>query len=244
MDALPVTNPTLPTEHANFRAVMVPFYKIADAFKKDDPTLPDYSFRTTPIIIKEADGWAGEYKRVFVELLLFLLLMPAEENANEVVELDGLAAGTAGFQDWKLRSTSANALESMAAKFFSSMIFAICMGHHLDLPRGHHDSPTFNCGFLLRFGFVGMTKKSGRNEITKHKAVKGEAVSTTADVRISLIKKMFESEGLKPETAAIFRATDVSPAHGANSQSFPAFNNSHMRNCMVPSTADFQEMFS
>ncbi|CAH7672761.1 hypothetical protein PPACK8108_LOCUS7593 [Phakopsora pachyrhizi] len=76
-------------------AVMVPFYKIADAFKKDDPTLPDYSFRTTPIIIKEADGWAGEYKRVFVELLLFLLLMPAEENANEVVELDGLAAGTA-----------------------------------------------------------------------------------------------------------------------------------------------------
>ncbi|KAI8447759.1 hypothetical protein BY996DRAFT_6475378 [Phakopsora pachyrhizi] len=83
------------------------FYKIADAFKKDDPTLPDYSFRTTPIIsdtleasaavmaVKEADGWAGEYKRVFVELLLFLLLMPAEENANEVVELDGLAAGTA-----------------------------------------------------------------------------------------------------------------------------------------------------
>ncbi|CAH7670518.1 hypothetical protein PPACK8108_LOCUS5242 [Phakopsora pachyrhizi] len=57
MDALPVTNPTLPTEHVNFRfAVMVPFYKIADAFKKDDPTLPDYSFRTTPIIIKEADG--------------------------------------------------------------------------------------------------------------------------------------------------------------------------------------------
>lgn len=45
--------------------------------------------------VKEADGWAGEYKRVFVELLLFLLLMPAEENANEVVELDGLAAGTA-----------------------------------------------------------------------------------------------------------------------------------------------------
>ncbi|KAI8446287.1 hypothetical protein BY996DRAFT_6579407 [Phakopsora pachyrhizi] len=97
MDALPVTNPTLPTEHVNFCAVMVPFYKIADAFKKDDPTLPDYSFRTTPIIIKEADGWAGEYKRVFVELLLFLLLMPAEENANEVVELDGLAEGTVCF---------------------------------------------------------------------------------------------------------------------------------------------------